>query len=219
MMMDAGGKVDTHGLTVDNQTLAAFLVVRPPIAYLGWGWESDDGKWLRDTVTGYEPFFLQPGEPIGLCKTEGGGVFSRQFKNGKAALDCSDWTSSLPFPSLQPMETHTTPLKADDYEEQTTIIDVDVANVTNPHVSTNIRGCHADLGFSSLPTFFSANMVCKSTTNPLSLVISRPFLTDCLCSQTSQRSALARCRFRRGSLGASMASLALPPDPSYAPIQ
>lgn len=44
-------------------------------------------------------------------------------------------------------------------DEQMTIIDVDVANVTNPRVLMNIRGCHADLGFSSLPTFFSANMV------------------------------------------------------------
>ena len=43
--------------------------------------------------------------------------------------------------------------------DEQTIVDVDIANVTNAHVSTNIRGCHADLGFSSLPSFFSANMV------------------------------------------------------------
>ena len=25
---------------IDNQTLASFLIVRPPIAFVGWGWES-----------------------------------------------------------------------------------------------------------------------------------------------------------------------------------
>ena len=30
MMMDAG--------PADNQTVAAFLIARPPIGYLGWGW-------------------------------------------------------------------------------------------------------------------------------------------------------------------------------------
>ena len=30
MMMDAGA--------ADNQTVAAFLIARPPIGYLGWGW-------------------------------------------------------------------------------------------------------------------------------------------------------------------------------------
>eukprot|EP01045_Picozoa_sp_COSAG04_P024566 COSAG04_NODE_3082_length_3189_cov_1.949191_4_plen_34_part_00 len=29
-MMDAGA--------ADNQTVAAFLIARPPIGYLGWGW-------------------------------------------------------------------------------------------------------------------------------------------------------------------------------------
>jgi hypothetical protein len=27
-----------------NQTVAAFLISRPPYAYLGWGWESDDAS-------------------------------------------------------------------------------------------------------------------------------------------------------------------------------
>lgn len=42
----------------------AFLVTRPPIGYLGWGWESDDRKWN-------DVFYLQPGEPTGHCRRAG----------------------------------------------------------------------------------------------------------------------------------------------------
>ena len=33
-----------------NQSIAAFLITRPAVAYLGWGWESDDARWPRDNV-------------------------------------------------------------------------------------------------------------------------------------------------------------------------
>ena len=32
-------------LSDTNQTVASFIVTRPPVAYLGWGWESGDDKW------------------------------------------------------------------------------------------------------------------------------------------------------------------------------
>jgi hypothetical protein len=90
---------------IDNQTLAAFLIVRPPIAYLGWGWESDDRFWD-------DRFLLQPGVPRGGCQEMnhsgggggggggGSGVFWRQWSHGVARLDCGRWSADLPFPSL-----------------------------------------------------------------------------------------------------------------------
>ena len=53
-----------------NQTIAAFLITRPPYAYIGWGWESDDRNWN-------DLFWLQAGEPTGLCVESPAGVFSR----------------------------------------------------------------------------------------------------------------------------------------------
>ena len=75
------------------QTVAGFLVTRPPVAYLGWGWESGDEKW--DDI-----FLLQVGTPLGLCEEISEGVFQRRYSLGIASLDCNSWTASLPFPSL-----------------------------------------------------------------------------------------------------------------------
>ena len=76
-----------------NQTVAAFLIVRPPYGYLGWSWESGDEKW--DDI-----FYLQAGEPQGLCTEAPAGVFSRAWSEGTAQLDCNKWAAELPFPSL-----------------------------------------------------------------------------------------------------------------------
>jgi len=76
-----------------NQTVAAFLIVRPPYAYLGWSWESGDEKW--DDV-----FLLQAGEPQGLCTEAPAGVFSRVWSEGRAQLDCNTWAAELPYSSL-----------------------------------------------------------------------------------------------------------------------
>jgi len=84
-MMDAGG--------ADNQTIAAFLIARAPISYIGKGWESDDSSW-------HDVFLLQPGEPMGACTETMSGVFTRQWTAGVAKLDCNAWSSELPFPRL-----------------------------------------------------------------------------------------------------------------------
>ena len=80
-----------------NQTVAAFLITRPPYAYLGWGWESDDRNWN-------DIFYLQVGEPLpggaGICNEGPSGVFTRAYTAGTASLDCNAWTALLPFPSL-----------------------------------------------------------------------------------------------------------------------
>ncbi len=78
-----------------NQSVAAFLVVRPPIAFLGWGWESGDEKW--DDV-----FLLQVGQPKdgAVCQEGPAGTFSRAWTEGTAVLDCTSWEAALPFRSL-----------------------------------------------------------------------------------------------------------------------
>ena len=78
-----------------NQTVAAFLIVRPPYAYIGYGWESDDRAQFWSPL-----FYLQAGTPLGLCTEEPSGVFSRVWSEGTASLDCAAWAAELPFASL-----------------------------------------------------------------------------------------------------------------------
>ena len=74
-----------------NQTIAAFLVSRPAIAFLGSRWQ--DASW--------SPLFnMDVGEPVGLCQEGPVGVFTRQWTRGQAALDCNAWAARLPFPLL-----------------------------------------------------------------------------------------------------------------------
>lgn len=73
-----------------NQTVAAFLIARPPQAWLGWGWESDQRNWL--------PIFdLDVGTPTALCAEGPAGVFTRTWTKGTAQLDCNAWTATLDF--------------------------------------------------------------------------------------------------------------------------
>ena len=74
----------------EPQTLAAFLVGRSPLAYLGFEQGSSDESW--------SPLYeLDVGEPLGLCVEGPAGVFSREWSKGTASLDCNAWTASLPF--------------------------------------------------------------------------------------------------------------------------
>ena len=82
-----------HDSAHSNQSVASFLITRPPIAFLGFSWESDDRDWDNN-------FLLQAGEPQGLCVEGPDGVFSRKWSLGTAALDCNTFTASLPFESL-----------------------------------------------------------------------------------------------------------------------
>ena len=78
--------VDDH-----NQTLAAFLISRPPLAYLG-------GR-LRDAD--WSPLFaLDVGRPLSLCEEGPAGVFSRRWSKGIATLDCNSWQADIPFSAL-----------------------------------------------------------------------------------------------------------------------
>ena len=82
---------DTGATTDHNQTIAAFLIARPPVAFLG-------GR-LRDAD--WSPLFaLDVGVPLGLCQEGLPGVFSRKWSKGLAKLDCNTWSAQLPFGSL-----------------------------------------------------------------------------------------------------------------------
>ena len=82
---------DPSAAAVHNQTLAAFLVARPPVAFLGG--RLHDADW--------SPLFaLDVGVPLGLCEEGPPGVFSRAWSKGTATLDCNTWTARLPFPLL-----------------------------------------------------------------------------------------------------------------------
>jgi len=72
-----------------TQVVAAFLITRPPHAWLGFGWESDMRNW--------NPLFnLDVGVPLGLCKEGPAGVFSRVWSKGTVELDCNTWMATLP---------------------------------------------------------------------------------------------------------------------------
>jgi hypothetical protein len=74
-----------------NTTLAAFLVGRGPVAYVGWGW---NGQALPD----WEPLFdLDVGVPLGLCVNASSSVFSRAWSKGTASIDCDSFTATLDF--------------------------------------------------------------------------------------------------------------------------
>jgi hypothetical protein len=74
-----------------NQSLAAFLVTRPPIAFFGSRWQDDQ----------WNPLFnLDVGQPTGLCVEGPAGVFSREWTRGVAQLDCNAFTAKLDFPVL-----------------------------------------------------------------------------------------------------------------------
>ena len=74
-----------------NQSLAAFLVARPPIAFFGSRWQDDQ----------WDPLFnLDTGVPTSLCVEAPAGVFSRAWSRGSASLDCNAWAATLDFPLL-----------------------------------------------------------------------------------------------------------------------
>ena len=75
---------------IANATLAAFLITRPPYAYLGYAWESNDANFSS-------LFYLAVGEPTALCAEEAPGVFARPWSLGTPRLDCNTFEAQLPF--------------------------------------------------------------------------------------------------------------------------
>jgi hypothetical protein len=84
------------GMTVNwdgrNTTLAAFLIGRGPVAYIGKGWTGGVGMMAWDPR-----FDLDVGEPLGLCLQRTPGVFSRAWTKGEVVLNCTDFSAVIPF--------------------------------------------------------------------------------------------------------------------------
>ena len=64
------------------QSIASFLIVRGPTAFIGFGLESGIANW--DSA-----FANEVGVPSGLCKEKQPGVFSRPWTYGDVVLDCN----------------------------------------------------------------------------------------------------------------------------------
>jgi hypothetical protein len=73
------------------QTMAAFLITRPPVAFLG--------SYMLRSID-YKLFSLDVGEPLGLCDEVRGGVFQRKWTKGTATLDCHTYEATLDFKAL-----------------------------------------------------------------------------------------------------------------------
>jgi hypothetical protein len=72
-----------------NQSIASFLIVRPPIGFIGFGWESDMRDWRAE-------FLWQVGEPQGACAELSPTLFTRAWTYGNATLDCATFTATVP---------------------------------------------------------------------------------------------------------------------------
>lgn len=72
-----------------NQTLAAFLVVRGPNSFIGFGWASGQETWRPE-------FKWEVGVPLGDCNESPAGVFRRPWTYGEAVLDCNTWAGTVP---------------------------------------------------------------------------------------------------------------------------
>ncbi len=78
-----------------NESLAAFLVTRGPVAFIGQGWESGDDSW--------QPVFeVDVGVPTGACAEVAADVFSRAWSYGNATLDCARWEATIPAKPSRP---------------------------------------------------------------------------------------------------------------------
>ena len=88
----SAGSHDNH---LSTQTVAAFMIVRGPHAWLGTGWQ---GCTTTPTTWQQDPLMqLDPGTPVGLCKQVKPGVFSRQYTRGTVSLNCNSYQATLPF--------------------------------------------------------------------------------------------------------------------------
>lgn len=90
--------------TYHRQTMAAFLVTRPPVGFIGSYIMRGPGEGGPAHGDAASPLFaLDVGEPLELCTEAAPGVFSRKWSKGVAALDCNTYEATLPFPSLPPL--------------------------------------------------------------------------------------------------------------------
>jgi len=99
--LHAGNKTDP--LPQLGQDVAAFLLMRGPHAYAGWGqwgmswpvgtsWQSKTGPFVPVPAVLRHDF----GEPDGRCREASPGVFTRRFGHGDVSLDCNTFRATVP---------------------------------------------------------------------------------------------------------------------------
>jgi hypothetical protein len=74
------------------QSVAAFLLMRGPYAYMGWGqW----GMEWDASVALPQQLSADYGEPVGVCSQPSAGVFTRQWSNANVTLNCNTFTATI----------------------------------------------------------------------------------------------------------------------------
>jgi hypothetical protein len=74
-----------------NTTLAAFLIGRGEVAYIGYGWNGGP-------LPAWDPIWdLDVGTPTSTCKETEPGIFTRVWSRGIATLDCNTFSATLAF--------------------------------------------------------------------------------------------------------------------------
>jgi len=92
---------DVRNASRHTQTMAAFLVTRPPVGFVGSYIMRGPGEAGPAHGAAFSPLFLlDVGEPLGLCSEAAPGVFTRRWSRGVATLDCNTFEATLAFKSL-----------------------------------------------------------------------------------------------------------------------
>uniref|UniRef100_A0A7S4IGH6 Uncharacterized protein n=2 Tax=Odontella aurita TaxID=265563 RepID=A0A7S4IGH6_9STRA len=100
MFMDWDVRPDA---TDHEQTMAAFLITRPPVAFIGSYMMRGEGEVdpFPPHKNAWSPLFnLDVGVPRSLCEEVEDGIFRREWSKGVAALDCHTYTATLDFESF-----------------------------------------------------------------------------------------------------------------------
>jgi len=82
--------MDPSTLTMFEQDLANFLLVRGKYAVLGHGWLGCSRKYVFP-----EALNADYGEPTGLCKEVSNSVFQREWTKATVEMNCNTWTGSI----------------------------------------------------------------------------------------------------------------------------
>lgn len=73
-----------------KEHLAAFLLMRGPFAFFGYGWVGCSQIYTRP-----KELDADYGTPLGLCKETATGVFSRGWTKATVSLNCNTWKGSI----------------------------------------------------------------------------------------------------------------------------
>ena len=90
---------DVNNATHHAETMAAFLVTRPPVGFIGSYRMRGPGELGPRHGEAFSPLFLlDVGQPLELCQEIEPSVFQRKWSKGYAQLDCNTYHAELSFP-------------------------------------------------------------------------------------------------------------------------